>query len=128
MDTPTTCGLGLAANASLPSAIGAVLAAAAEVLAHHMTALDLGDADARAEHEVYAALVLQHREGAMRLTAISERMQGARDLPMGEHDVAVMSSPDAIEVLRAMVEREDALRALLERRVGEYRGMLGAMG
>ena len=128
MDTPTTCGQGLAANASLPSAMGDLIGALAEVLAHHMSALDLGDESSRAEHETYAALVLAFRESSMQMAAIAERMTGARALPMGRHDFAGMSSPDAAEVLRAMVEREDALRGLLERMVAEHRGMLDSMG
>ena len=52
-------------------------------------------------------------------------MAGYRDLPMGRHDEAVLSSPETRVALGKLVASEKAVIALLQERVAEFEGMLG---
>jgi hypothetical protein len=128
MEDQPTCGKGLAAHASLPALLGDVMSSMAEVLAHHMTALDLGDPNTRAEYEAYGALVDGHRTSADQLHSIALRMAASRDLPMGRHDVSVMGDETATRVLERLVQQEEALVAVLRSRVAEHRAMLSDSG
>jgi hypothetical protein len=126
MSDQPTCGQGLAAHASLPSVLGDVMSSMAEVLAHHMSALDLADPNARSEYEAYGALVEAHRASAEQLRSISLRMAGSRDLPMGRHDHRVMTSADGARRFATLVNHEESLAALLESLVAEHRRMLNS--
>jgi hypothetical protein len=127
-DDQPTCGKGLAAHAPLPATLGELTAAVADVLAGHMPSLDLADENARAEHEAYAALVREHRAAAEQLRATAARMAGCRDLPMGRHDVAVLSTPDAMAPFARFVRLEEELVALLQARLAQDRAMLEGWG
>jgi hypothetical protein len=124
MNDQPTCGKGLAENAELPAKLGAVAAGMAEVLEHHMHALDVTDPNAKAEHDAYAQLVDAHRSIAAQLRATADQMAGYRDLPMGRHDEQVMTSPDALRVFDAFVKAKQELQALLDRQAAEDREML----
>jgi hypothetical protein len=125
-DRPT-CGQGLAAHSPLPAKLGELTAAVAGILEVHMRALDLGDERSRREREVYLRLAEQHRRTAAELAATGGDMAGQRDLPMGAHDLTVMSSPEAVEAFWRFVLAERKLLALLLERLGQDEQMLAGM-
>jgi hypothetical protein len=123
-----TCGKGLAQHSDLPAKLGELTVAVADVLEHHMTALDLSDERSRKEHAAYRRLVADHRKAGAELRAIADAMAGYRDLPMGKHNMAAMATPDAARVFSKLVRLEEELFVLLRGRLGEHRAMLGEMG
>jgi hypothetical protein len=123
-----TCGQGLVENSSLPIAAGKVFAAMAEVLEVHMSALDLSDESARAEHEVYERLAALHRRIAGELRTAATDMAAQGDLPMGRHDMSVMVSPRARDAFARFMDAEEKLLAVLDGRVAGDREMLSQMG
>jgi hypothetical protein len=128
MDDHPTCGKGLAETSALPTAMGELMTAVAAVLEAHLPALDLSDSASRKEHEAYRRLIQDHRDAAHRLEAMGKQMAGYRDIPMGRHNEAVMAEPDALDAFRRFVDREQALLAVLERRLAQDHEMLQAMG
>jgi hypothetical protein len=128
MDDQPTCGKGLADTAPLPTTLGELMAAVADVLEAHLPALDLSDPAARKEQQAYRRLVEDHRDAAHRLEALGKQMAGYRDLPMGHHDEAAMGGPAMMETFKRFVDREQALHTLLKRRLEEDQEMLHAMG
>jgi hypothetical protein len=122
-----TCGSGLAANAVLPAKLGDVIGAVARVLETHTKALDLEDEAAKQEHEAYMRLVEQHRRIATELRSLSEQMGSYRDLPMGRHDLEVVSGAEAVDAFERLVGLEQELLSLLEQRLQEHRPLLGEM-
>jgi len=126
-DEPT-CGQGLAAHSSLPTKLGELTAAVAEVLELHTKALDVADESARQEQRAYLRLVEQHRQTAARLLATGDEMAGYRDLPMASHDPTMLSSPEAVDAFARLVTVEQELLVLLQQRVEEHRAMLAEMG
>jgi hypothetical protein len=119
-----TCGKGLAANATLPAGIAAALAALADVLEHHMTALSLDDAAARRESDAYASLVVRARTAMSEAKFLGNEMAGYRDLPAAPHDMTVLTEPRARQVFQTLVEREKQLLELLRERQDVHRAML----
>jgi hypothetical protein len=117
METPQTCGQGLAENSLLPAKLAELTDSTAEILEIHMGALDLRDNDSRREHEAYRELAQENRKTAAALKETARRMAGYRDLPMGAHDMSVMSSPKAVAAFENFVKLEDELVALLRLRV-----------
>ena len=113
-DRPT-CGEGLAANAVLPAKLAELMAARAEVLKRHTRALDLTDAAAQKELDAYTSLERAHRDVASELADLAEEMAGYRNLPMGRHDMTVMTDPkEQMEAFRRFVAVEQELLALLQ--------------
>ena len=113
-DRPT-CGEGLAANAVLPAKLAELMAAQAEVLKRHTRALDPIDATAQKELDAYAKLERAHRDVASELADLAEEMAGYRNLPMGRHDMRVMTDPKGqMEAFRRFVAVEQELVALLQ--------------
>jgi hypothetical protein len=125
--TEPTCGQGLAEHAAMPARLGELMAAMAQTLRVHRTALDPADEDTRAEDAAYASLAEEQAALAGRLNATAEEMNGYRDLPMGRHDVSVLTAPEAVAAFERFVAAEEDLLALLERTVEGHRAMLGAM-
>jgi hypothetical protein len=123
-----TCGQGLVENSPLPAAAEKVFAAMAAVLEAHMSALDLSDESARAEHEVYERLAARYRRIAGELRTAAADMAAQGDLPMGRHDMSVMASPDARDAFARFMDAEEKLLALLDGRVAGDREMLSQMG
>ena len=114
-DRPTTCGEGLAANAVLPAKLAELTAAQAEVLKRHTQALDLTDATTQKELDAYTRLKRAHRGVASELASLAEEMASYRNLPMGRHDMTVMTDPEGqIEAFRRFVAVERELLALLQ--------------
>jgi hypothetical protein len=122
-----TCGQGLAEHAPLPGKLAELMAAMANNLELHMAALDLGDHNAKREHEAYASLVRQHREIAERLGRISREMAGYRDLPMGRHDANAMSGEQVADAFRDLIALESQSLDSLRRQVDAHRAMLAKM-
>ena len=111
----TTCGEGLAANAVLPAKLAELMAARAEVLKRHTRALDLTDAAAQRELDAYTSLERAHRDVASELADLAEEMASYRELPMGRHDMTVMSDPNGqMEAFRRFVAVEQELLTLLQ--------------
>ena len=123
-----TCGKGLAQHSDLPAKLGALTVAVADVLEHHMTALDLSDERSRTEYAAYRRLVSDHRRTGAELRALADAMAGYRDLPMGKHNMAAMATADAVRVFTKLVRMEEEAFDLLRGRLDEHRAMLGQMG
>src|SRR4051794_24277039 len=122
-----TCGKGLADNAVVPGALAGVAGRLAGNLEVHMRALDRDDPAAAREHDVYERVARSLRAAAADLQAAASEMTGARELPMGRHDAAAMTSPDALEAFERYVGAEDELHALLGARREAMTQMLAAM-
>ena len=127
METPQTCGQGLAENSALPAKLGELTNSMAEILEIHMGALDLQDNASRLEHEAYRELALEQRKSAGALKTTARRMAGYRDLPMGAHDMSVMSSPRAVAAFENFVKLEEELVASLQQRLKSDRTTLAEM-
>ena len=127
MDDQPTCGKGLAANAPLPAALGAVVSALGAVLVAHQASLDVRDPTAKREHDAYQDLGDAYRVIAVQLDAAAKRMAGYRDLPMGPHDMSVLMARPAIDAFATFVKREEEMLALIQARLPEDRAMLGQM-
>jgi hypothetical protein len=114
-DDRPTCGEGLAANAVLPTKLAELMAAQAEVLKRHTQALDLTDATAQKELDAYTRLERAHRGVASELASLAEEMASYRNLPMGRHDMTVMTDPKGqTEAFQRFVAVERELLALLQ--------------
>ena len=122
-----TCGRGLAENSALPAKLGALVAATANTLELHMSALDLSDANSQRELTAYRHLTQQHRAIAAQLEATAAQMAGYRNLPMGRHDMSVMTDPKMREAFSRFVDEESDLCTLLQKRLESDRAMLEAM-
>jgi hypothetical protein len=127
MDDQPTCGKGLAQHAALTASLGELVASTARVLEVHMRALDLTDDNSRRELEAYRELASTHRRIASELADTAHRMAAYRDLPMGRHDMAAMTSPAPRHAFAGFVEHEQSLLSLLEARLAEDRAMLAMM-
>jgi hypothetical protein len=125
-DQPT-CGKGLAANAWLPAKLGELSSAMAGMLEIHTTALDLTDENSEREREAYLSLVGKYREVGAQLHALAEEMAGYRDLPMGRHDMAVMTDPQMAETFAQVVSAKEELLTGLQQRIDGERQMLAEM-
>ena len=124
MSQQPTCGQGVAANAALPAALGDVIAALARNLDTHQRALDLSDPAARQEHDAYTRLLSEQCALAEGLSATAQHMGGYRDLPMGKHDMQVMTAPPVLEAFQGFVHAEEQLLKLLQGRLEQDRAML----
>ena len=123
-DRPT-CGEGLAANAVLPAKLAELVAAQAGVLERHTRALDLTDAAAQKELDAYTKLERAHRDVAGELADLAEEMASYRTLPMGRHDMTVMTDPKGqMEAFRRFVAVERELLALLQAKLEADEGLL----
>lgn len=109
-----TCGKGLAEHSAIPAKLGELIAALADNLELHMPALVVSDPNSKLEHEAYAKLAAEHRAIAERLTAVAAHMAGYRNLPMGQHDMAVMQDPARNEAFGRYVKIERELIGMLQ--------------
>ena len=113
-EEPATCGRGLATNAVVPSALAAVAAAMAQNLEVHTRALDPDDPAAGQEQAAYERIACSLRSAATDLRAAAAEMVAAVDMPMGDHDMAAMTTPDVLDAFERYVAAEEGLRRLLE--------------
>jgi hypothetical protein len=127
MDEQQTCGKGLAQRSTLTASLGELVAATARVLEVHMKALDLTDENAKREYEAYRELASAHRRIAIELADTASRMAGYRTLPMGRHDMSVMTSAAPRHAFTGFVKQEEALMALLHEMHAQDTAMLAAM-
>ena len=127
MDTPQTCGRGLADHSALPLKLAELTDAVRLVLELHTNALDVSDPASKGELDAYRRLVKQHGDAAAQLRATAAEMAGYRDMPMGRHDPQAMAAPAARDAFETFVTREEELAALLEARLTNDRHMLTAM-
>ena len=128
MDEQQTCGKGLAHHSALTGSLGELIASTARVLEVHMKALDLTDESSKREFDAYRELASAHRRIAGELADTAQRMAGYRTLPMGRHDMAVMTSPAPRHAFAGFVKQEEALATLLRERLAQDKAMLAAMG
>ena len=122
-----TCGQGLADNAVVAGALAGVAGRLAGNLELHMRALDRDDQAAAREHEVYERVARSLRSAAADLQAASTEMADARELPMGRHDMAAITTPEVLDAFERYVGAEDELHALLGARREAMTQMLSAM-
>jgi hypothetical protein len=113
-DAPMTCGGGLAEHSVIPAKLGELIAALAENLELHIPALVLTDPNSKLEHEAYVKLAAEHRAIAEQLTAVAAHMAGYKNLPMGEHDMALMQDVSRNEAFGRYVKIQRELIALLQ--------------
>ena len=92
-----------------------------------MKALDVTDENAKREYEAYRELASAHRRLAVELADTASRMSGYRTLPMGRHDMAVMTSAPPRHAFAGFVKQEEALLALLQQMLAQDKAMLEAM-
>jgi hypothetical protein len=127
METPKTCGRGLAEHSALPAKLAELTSSVARILELHMKALDLTDENSQKELDVYRQLTNEHRDVAAQLHSTATEMAGYRNLPMGRHDPKAMASPAAVNAFETFVNLEQELVALLEARLEHDREMLTQM-
>jgi hypothetical protein len=121
-----TCGNGLADQSTLPAKLGELAASVGRILEVHMTALDLTDPAARAEHDAYAEVAAAYYRIAETLAAVADQMAGHRDLPMGRHDPQAMIGEAARDAFGEYVEVKRELRGILDSAVALDQTMLDA--
>ena len=126
-DDELTCGRGVAAQAVVPRAFGAVLGAVAGSLESHLPALDLSDDRSRAEHDAYVEIAASHRTIAELLRGLAQRMEVLRELPMGAHDARQMTGPEPVAAFESVMRAERELLELLQGRVQWNAAMLAVM-
>ena len=126
MNKPHTCGEGLAEHSVVPSMLAKLMSSLADTLELHAGAL-LDDEAARTEHAAYLTLLTRARDIAVALESLGDQMAGSRDLPMGGHDVAKLSSPEAVGAFGRYVQATRDLVALLQRLDAQNEQMLAMM-
>jgi len=119
-----TCGQGLAEHSAFPAGIADLLAAMAENLEVHAGTLDPADRATQPERDAYTKLARQTRKIAGQLGALAAEMAGYRDLPMGRHDPAALSSSPLIGAFAKFLKVEQELCALLEKSIERAQQML----
>jgi hypothetical protein len=124
METPQTCGRGLAEQSALPAKLAELTDTVAVILELHMKALDVTDRNSSKEFDAYRQLANEHREVAARLHTTGSEMAGYRDLPMGKHDPKAMAAPAVVDAFEKFVKLEQELATLLEKRLKHDRQLL----
>lgn len=119
-----TCGKGLAEHSVFPARFGDFLAAMAQNLEVHLIALDPADQTTQPERNAYLRLTRESRRIADELRALAAEMASYRDLPMGRHDPAALSSPPIVEAFAKFVKLERELLGLLEKSIERGQQML----
>ena len=128
MDDQPTCGKGLAEYSPLPAVLGDLTDAMAVVLELHMQSLEISDPNTRPERDAYEELASAHRRLATELHATARRMAGYRDLPMGRHDMQMISAPASVDAFSRFVAVEEVVLKLLQSRLEADHRMLDSMG
>ena len=124
MSEQPTCGKGLAEHSTFPAKFGDFLAAMAQNLEVHLIALDPADQTTQPERNAYLRLARESRKIADGLRALAAEMASNRDLPMGRHDSAALSTPAIVESFASFVKVERELLALLETSIERGQRML----
>ena len=127
-DEQPTCGQGLAANAILPAKLAQLMTAQADVLRRHTRALDLTDLNARTELDAYTKLERSQRAVADLLVGLANDLASYRGLPMGRHDMTVLTDPSPqgqMEAFREFIRVERELLALVQTKLEAEEKLLG---
>jgi len=119
-----TCGQGVAEHSAFPARIADLLAAMSETFEVHLRTLDPQDQTTQPERDAYTRLARETRKLAGELSALAAEMAGDRDLPMGRHDPAALSSRPVVEAFARFLKVEQELCALLEKSVKRGEQML----
>lgn len=127
MEEQDTCGSGLAQSSPTPAALAAVAAGLAHNLEVHVRALDPDDAAAVQEQAVYERVARSLRDAAAELRTAAAEMAAAVDLPMGAHDIAAITTPDALDAFEGYVAAADGLGRLLDAQREGNEQMLAAI-
>lgn len=125
MSEDSTCGHGIAEHAALHAKLGSLLATVGLNLELHLDSLDPADEASKPEYAAYTALVDQHRELSRRLRSLAELMESYRDLPMANHDSAVLGSPQVLAAFNALLKEQEQLVELLRGWIDRDRALLG---
>jgi len=107
--------------------MGEVLAGMAQNLDAHHRALDASDPAARQELIAYITLLTEQRHTADGLRTTAQHMTDYRDLPMGKHDMQLMTTPQVLAAFTAFVKAEQALLKLRQARIEQDRVMLATI-
>jgi hypothetical protein len=126
MEKPYSCGEGLAEHSVVPTKLADLMAALAANLELHAAAL-LDDEAAQTEHAAYLSLVARARDVAVALRSLGDQMAANRDLAMGGHDMAKLTSVDAVRAFEGYVGTVRDLIALLQRNNAANEQMLQRM-
>jgi len=94
-----------------PAKFGDFLAAMAQNLDVHLVTLDPADQTTQPERSAYLKLARESRRVADELRALAAEMASYRDLPMGRHDPAALSSPPIVKAFASFVKLERELLA-----------------
>jgi hypothetical protein len=97
----------------------------AENLEVHLGTLDPTDETTQPERDAYRKLARENRRVANQLLALASELAAYRDLPMGRHDPAALSSRPVVEAFGRFVKLEQDLFALLQTSIERARQMLG---
>ena len=124
MSEQPTCGKGLAEHSVFPARFGELLAAMAQNLEVHLITLDPGDENTQPERNAYLSLARESRRVADELRVLAAEMISYRDLPMGRHDPAALSSPSIVAAFASFVKLERELLALVETSIERGEQML----
>ena len=124
MAAVSTCGQGLARHAVLPSKMAALSTAMAVNLAAHVGVVAGEDDAAQRERRTYRDLAERYGGAARMLATIADEMASKHDLPMADHQPALMSSEKVVTAIEAMADAEEDLAALLQELAAEHRSIL----
>ena len=118
-----TCGKGLAEHSVFPARFGDFLAPwrKSRSPSDHLGA---ADQTSQPERNAYVKLARESRRIAGELRALAAEMASYRDLPMGRHDPAALSSPPVVEAFASLLKLERELLALLEKSIERGQQML----
>ena len=124
MGDQPTCGKGLAEHSIFPAKFGDFLTAMTQNLEVHLVTLDPADETTQPERNAYLKLARESRRVADELRALAAEMASYRDLPMGRHDPAALSSPSIVDAFASFVKLERELLALLDTSIERGEQML----
>lgn len=121
-----TCGKGLADRSWLPSKLAEITAALSRVMELHQRGIVASDTS-QPELDAYASLEHQFRSASNVLSSSARDMSGYRDLPMAEHDMTALSTPENVNAFAEFVRVERELLNELDAALHRDEAMLAQM-
>ena len=112
-EPPSTCGVGLAQHATVPTRIGLLFRALADTLELHRATLRLDDPNARAEDYAYQHLASSYRQLAMLVQGTATKMTEYRELAAASHDPGAFG-PDHLKAFAKYVKAQSRLLSVLK--------------
>jgi hypothetical protein len=122
-----TCGAGMAERAALPSKLGELMRALADVLAVHERALDGRDASAEKELVAYVRVEEAIREAVTQLESAATQLRACRNLPPAPHDMSIVGGAAAAGAFKSFVDVEEETIELLRTSLDQDRNLLQMM-